>query len=283
MENTNESTPTENRPENSSSPSEPVTKINLKKVFATINEFVVNAYEQFGSQLEPANKEAFKMYFELIKRVTTAKDPKESEQLTAGIIYGFNEFFSEILGVGKTSSKFLEVASLLAVIPKKSIIKYKKSDKLFIPISSIIRKADDETKLVLGQYLYTIEALTHPTKEKINQLAVIKKSKPRNPLTEMLGIEEGSDQANFMSEILNDVVKTIDESGMDPNTAMDGNNLPVLLMSLYSSGAISKLKDGFESGKIVDFKDPKSVNNMKNMMKNFIDKIPVGEQTETEF
>jgi hypothetical protein len=249
-------------------------ELNLERIFKLVNEFIVACHDNFFEELEQTSKTAFKLYYDLVIKIKETKNDKERSTLITGIIKGFNDFFSEIAKYsGGDTNKFLEEASLLAVVPKKTIIKYKTSDKLYIPISNIIRKADSDSKLVIGQYLFSLDAQLNPTKEKVNQLVAIKKSKPKNPLAEMLGLPEDSEQAEGFGEILNDVVGSLEKSGIDPENALNGTgNVMKTMMAVYNSGVFGKLDEGFKSGKLMNMKDPKSVANMNSMLHNFIDK-----------
>lgn len=249
-------------------------EFNFGKIFRLVNEFVTACHDNFFEELEPTAKNAFKLYYDLVIKVKETKNEKERSSLIIGIIKGFNDFFSEVAKFsGGDTNKFLEEASLLAVIPKKMIIKYKISDKIYIPISNIIRKADSESKLVIGQYLFSLDAQLNPTKEKVNQLVAIKKSKPKNPIAEMLGLPEDSEQAEGFGEILNEVVGSLEKSNIDPENAFNGTaNVMKTMMAVYQSGVFGKLDEGFKSGKLLNMKDPKSMANMNSMLHNFIDK-----------
>lgn len=272
MEETNNQNETNTQEVQTPQPEEKKSELNLNKIFKSVNEFVVACHDNFFEDLEATSKNSFKLYYDLVLKVKDTKNEKEHNSLIIGIIKGFNDFFTEVAKCGDTN-KFLEEASLLAVIPKKMVIKYKTSDKLYIPISNIIRKADSESKLVIGQYLFSLDAQLNPTKEKVNQLVVIKKNKPKNPIAEMLGLPEDSEQAEGFGEILNEVVGSLEKSNIDPENAFNGTaNVMKTMMAVYQSGVFGKLDEGFKSGKLLNMKDPKSMANMNSMLHNFIDK-----------
>lgn len=261
-------------------PTETKPEINLNKIYLSISEFVNSVHEHYFETLEETNKNAFKLYFDLFTKISNTTNEKEKNTLITGVIKGFSDFYNEVAKYsGNDTNKFLEVSSLLAVIPKKTVIKYKVSEKIYIPIANIIRKADDESKMVIGQYLFSIDVKISPTKEKMNQLSVIKKQKKKNPMAELLGLPADSEQADGFGEILDDVVGSLEKSGIDPENAFNGTgNTMKTFMAIYQSGVFSKLDEGFKSGKLMNMKDPKSMANMNSMLHNFIDKaMPVNQ------
>lgn len=250
------------------------TEYNPERIFKFIEELVTNMYEHYFSELENNNKDGFEHYYNLVKKIKTTNDVKERSALINGMIIGFNNFLTEMGKYsGNDTSKLLEVSTLLAIIPRKLNIKYKTSEKIFIPISTIIRKADEESKLAIGQYIFSIDAKLNPSKEKINQLSIIKKQKKKSPIEELLGLPEGSEQAEGFNEILIDIVDSLENSGIDPKNAFNGPaNTMKTGMAIFNSGIFTKLDQGFKSGKLLNVKDPKSNENMRKMLHNLIDK-----------
>lgn len=280
VENQEVQTPQEIQPQ----PEEKKSEFNLERIFKSVNEFVMACHDNFFEELELNAKTAFKLYYDLVIKVKETKNQQEHNSLIIGITKGFNDFFTEVAKYsGGDTNKFLDEASLLAVIPKKLVIKYKISDKIYIPISNIIRKADAEARVIIGQYLFSLDAQLNPTKEKVNQLVAIKKSKPKNPIADLLGLPQDSKQADGFGRILDKVVGSLENSGIDPENAFNGTaNVMKTMMAVYQSGVFSELDAGFRSGELLDMKDPKSMANMNSMLHNFIDKAMPKEPPKEE-
>ena len=172
--------------------------------FKAISNFTVCLEEVFGSE-----NRSLKLYAHLISKTTIQHEKPILKHI---------ECFRKFCVDNRNAIQSKDHTKL-----SSPVISY--SDRVYINMKNIMNKADRDTKVIIWRHLLTISALVDPSGE------------ARKILAEQAE-NNGGDEANFLSEIINKV-----EENVDPNA-----NPMEAVSSILKSGVFQDLVQGMGNG-----------------------------------
>jgi hypothetical protein len=192
----------------------------LKISFRAIKGFVNDLWYAFGTSGRPT---PLSLYVRLLECVSE----KESEDGLQKYISGFVVFFSNYGTTLTDTEKFVE-------IPRGTVIRYGSSKNVYLEIQKYIYKSNNEQKEIIRQHLLTVNATINPSEKSISALD------PNAALLEKMGLNDGSQEGAFVSQIMKKAKKVMaEQNNDDPAAAITG---------LLTSGVITDLVKGVQSG-----------------------------------
>lgn len=199
---------------------------NKIQVFEAITSFVNDLWSVFQS----GKPTPLALYHRMIKHINSEK----SENGMNDSISGFVEFFSK--------HEVNIVDDKLESIPRDTIIRYGKSEKVYLEIQKYIYRSnkDIEMRNAIRKHLLTIAAILQPDIKKFEALESNKG---------MLGIDDSTTEGKFLSNIMKQAQNSMGDVDTDNPTAA----MSVLFTSVVPQ-LVSGLQNGVNSGQMDMYK-----------------------------
>jgi len=193
-----------------------------KLAFRAIKELVEDLWDLFGN---PKKANPLALYRRLINHI----DEEEPGPGIQKCVSGFKTFIV-------ANSEFLSNSTrMMKSIPRNSVIYYGDSNSVFLEIQKFLFQAQDENREAIRQHLLTISAILDPNERNLTDL------EDSSPILEKMGLNDGSREGDFVSGIMNKAKNTI--GSLD-----DTDDPSVAIMGLFSSGIITDMVKGLQSG-----------------------------------
>lgn len=204
-------------------------------------EHVVNFVEDLFP-LFRKNK-ALSLYKKLLQHIVEADESTKLKGVKY-VVKGFIDFFNN----NKDN-----VYNNIERVKRGTIIKYNKSETIYIDIQFFIYKSDDETKEAIRQHLLKIFSVVDS-----NSGLILDKVATREDKTQIVldSIDKTTSEGQFIDNIFSEVKSTMEKQNTD--------NPAVAIMGLFNSGIFTKMKDQIDNGKM---DGQKLMNVMQNSMK----------------
>ncbi len=187
------------------------------KIFQTIVKFVTSLNECFGS-----NQKSLQLYCRLLRRTTIVHEDAIKKHID--IFKKFVEDNNENI-----LSKNINF--------KNDTLKY--SDRVYINMQNICKKADKDNLDVIWKYLLTLSALLNPKSNAKEQLK--KKKEAVEKLKE--GTQDGSNESKFINDLMSTVENNVDTDNDNPMAAVSS-----MMGSGVLTGLMGNMNDGLKSG-----------------------------------
>lgn len=186
------------------------------KVFEAITLFVNDLWSVFQS----GKPTPLALYHRMVKHINSEK----SESGMNESISGFVEFFSKY--------EVQVVDDKLDAIPRDTIIRYGKSEKVYLEIQKYIYRSskDVEMRDAIRKHLITIGAILQPDIKKFEALESNKG---------LLGIDDSTTEGKFLSNIMKQAQNSMGD--------VDSDN-PTAAMSVLFTSVVPQLVSGLQNG-----------------------------------
>lgn len=190
------------------------------KTFEAIKSFVDDVHTCFST---PGEVTPLVLLWRLLEHISKSNNINVKNT----VVDGFESFF-------KVYDDFI-LEDKMTSIPSGTRIDYKDGKHMYIDLSDIIKRSDEDTLIVIRQHLMTISTILNPDDKKIQQMEIAERHN-----TVLAVPNDGSPEAAFISNIVAKAKNSL--SDMDPENPAAG------LMGLVNSGIMQDMYGGLQAG-----------------------------------
>lgn len=221
--------------------------LGFSAIFTFVSE-LINNFEK-GNNKNKSNGPL--LYHRLLERISKDEDTMRKEE----IIKSFFIFT-------KRYQECIVESDLASIAQGEEKIYYKENERIFIPISTYIKNADNSTKFAIGKHLMVILAIFDPSKTNLAKLDSITKSSD-SPFG---FVDDTTQEGEFLSNVLHKAKKTLDNS--------NAKNPMEAITHLMGSGVIGELTNGIKNGTGKNLNAKKLAGVLKGAIDSLISNIP---------